>query len=173
MQDREMASTLTDNCSFFPSEWQCKSCTVVNQGSSVLCEVCERPRLATRPPVAPAFSSSNSPSANVHGQVCVEPQPLFQHSVIFGHGSFCSLPQWICQFCTFDNTRPTLVCEMCNLSCKPSTQQMSSPAKDPPQRKPRVTMDLRRQKMMKEDGLNLIHQIRVGLRSRLKFLIEY
>lgn len=40
-----------------PSEWQCKSCTVVNKASSVLCEVCERPRLATRPPV----TSSNPP----------------------------------------------------------------------------------------------------------------
>lgn len=43
-----------------PSEWQCKSCTVVNQGSSILCEVCERPRLATRPPVATAASSQGS-----------------------------------------------------------------------------------------------------------------
>lgn len=88
-----------------------------------------------------------------------------QRSAVFGHDSFWSLPQWVCQFCTFVNTKPTLVCEVCNLSCKDSAQQTAS-AKDPPQRKPRLNMDLRRQKMMKEDGLNLIHQIKVGpLRS--------
>lgn len=91
MQDREMASTLTDNCSFFPSEWQCKSCTVVNQGSSVLCEVCERPRLATRPPVAPAFSSSKSPSANAHGQVCWSLSPSFStaSSLVMAPSALC------------------------------------------------------------------------------------
>lgn len=157
-----MALILSDDFSFFPSEWQCKSCTVMNQGSSVLCEVCERPRLATRPPVAPEFSSFRSPSATTHRQVWVEPSCPFQRSIVFGHDCFWSLPQWICQFCTFVNTRPTLVCEMCNLSCKDSAQQTASSTKDPPQRKPRLNEDLRRQKMMKEDGLSLIHQIRVG-----------
>lgn len=57
------------------SEWQCKSCTVMNQGSSVLCEVCERPRLATRPPVAPEVPHLKSPT-NAHRQVCVASSPL-------------------------------------------------------------------------------------------------
>uniref|UniRef100_H3CTG2 Ring finger protein 31 n=1 Tax=Tetraodon nigroviridis TaxID=99883 RepID=H3CTG2_TETNG len=133
-----------------PSEWQCKSCTVMNQGSSVLCEVCERPRLATRPPVAPEFSSLRSPPANTCGQP----------SVTFGPDSLWFLPQWVCRFCTFVNTRPVLVCEMCHLACKDSTQQTASSAKDPPQRKPSLNADLTRQKTMKEDGRNLIHQIR-------------
>ncbi|KAM9337319.1 E3 ubiquitin-protein ligase RNF31-like [Symphorus nematophorus] len=130
------------------TEWQCKSCTVVNQGSSILCEVCERPRLATRPPVAPALSSLGSPSDS---------------------GS-----KWMCQFCTFVNTKPSQVCEMCNLSGKDSPgvslpqslQQTPSSIKDQPQPgarpqpKPRVNLELKRQKTMKEDGLVLIHQIR-------------
>ncbi|XP_064331589.1 E3 ubiquitin-protein ligase RNF31 [Phalacrocorax carbo] len=33
--------------------WACASCTFVNAGPSVLCGVCERPRLARRPPPAP------------------------------------------------------------------------------------------------------------------------
>lgn len=89
---------------------------------------------------------------------------------------FLSLPQWMCQFCTFVNTKPTLVCEMCNLSCKDSTgvslphslQQTPSITKDQPQPgvkpqpMPRLNPELRRQAKMREDGLNLIHQIRVG-----------
>nr|XP_046226825.1 E3 ubiquitin-protein ligase RNF31-like [Scatophagus argus] len=129
------------------TEWQCKSCTVVNQGSSVLCEVCERPRLATRPPVAPAPSPGSVPDNRT---------------------------QWMCQFCTYVNTKPGPACEMCNLSCKDSTgvslaqslQQIPPNTKDQPQPgvrpqpMPRVNLELKRQKMMMEDGLSLIHQIR-------------
>lgn len=43
------------------SEWQCRSCTMVNAASSILCEVCERPRLATRPPVTPSHPPVNPP----------------------------------------------------------------------------------------------------------------
>ena len=42
----------------------------MNQGSSILCEVCERPRLATRPPVAPLLSSSGSQS-DINTKVCL------------------------------------------------------------------------------------------------------
>ncbi|XP_069735225.1 E3 ubiquitin-protein ligase RNF31 [Phaenicophaeus curvirostris] len=35
------------------SGWACASCTFLNPGPSVLCGVCERPRLARRPPPAP------------------------------------------------------------------------------------------------------------------------
>ncbi|KAM3593482.1 uncharacterized protein V6R79_013829 [Siganus canaliculatus] len=124
------------------AEWQCKSCTVVNQGSSILCEVCERPRLATRPPVTP-----------------LPPGPG-------------SAAQWMCPFCTFVNSRASPVCEMCNLSCKESSAaggslplSLQTPAVDPkaaarPQPKPRVNLELKRQRTMKEDGRSLIHQIR-------------
>ncbi|XP_044031747.1 E3 ubiquitin-protein ligase RNF31-like [Siniperca chuatsi] len=145
------ASTVQESLTSVPTspntEWQCKSCTVVNQGSSILCEVCERPRLATRPPVAPALSSPGSLSET----------------------------KWMCQFCTYVNTKPTLVCEMCNLSCKDdsaavslpqSLQQPLSSTKDQPQPgvrpqpKPRINLELKRQNMMREDGLILIQQIR-------------
>ncbi|XP_054478483.1 E3 ubiquitin-protein ligase RNF31-like [Anoplopoma fimbria] len=130
------------------TEWQCQSCTVVNQGSSILCEVCERPRLATRPPVAPLPSSPGSLSD--------------------------SGTKWMCEFCTYVNTNPTVVCEMCNLSCKDSAgvslpqslQQTPSSAKEQPtlrvkpQPKPRVDVEVKRQKMMREDGLHLVQQIR-------------
>uniref|UniRef100_UPI003AAF2CF6 E3 ubiquitin-protein ligase RNF31-like n=1 Tax=Centroberyx gerrardi TaxID=166262 RepID=UPI003AAF2CF6 len=125
------------------TEWQCKSCTVVNQGSSVLCEVCERPRLATRPSVTPALSAPGS------------------------------LAEWTCQACTYANTKPTGVCEMCNTSKDPaavsvpqSLLQPHSPTKEPsqlavmPQPKPRFNLELKRQKLMREDGLKLINQIR-------------
>ncbi|XP_040921571.1 E3 ubiquitin-protein ligase RNF31-like [Toxotes jaculatrix] len=146
------ASTVQESPMSVPTspntEWQCKSCTVVNQGSSILCIVCERPRLATRPPVAPV--SSNPGSLSDAGS------------------------KWTCQFCTYVNTKPTGVCEMCNLSCKDSPgdllpqslQQTPSITTDQPQPgakpqpKPRVHMELKRQKRMREDGLNLIHQIR-------------
>ncbi|XP_029313367.1 E3 ubiquitin-protein ligase RNF31 isoform X2 [Cottoperca gobio] len=146
------ASTVQESLGSVPTspntEWQCKSCTVVNQGSSILCEVCERPRLATRPPVPPVLSSPGSlPDSGT---------------------------KWMCQFCTYVNTHPIVVCEMCNLSCKDSAgfslprslQQPPSSTKEKPKvgvkptPKPRVDVEEKRQKMMREDGLNLLQQIR-------------
>lgn len=42
-------------------DWHCKSCTMVNAANSILCEVCERPRLATRPPATPSHKPANPP----------------------------------------------------------------------------------------------------------------
>lgn len=87
-QDNNGNPALSDTLSDL-SEWQCKSCTVMNQGSSVLCDVCERPRLATRPLVAPDVSHLKSLCANTHRQVCVASSPLStQHR--FGHDSLVS-----------------------------------------------------------------------------------
>ncbi|XP_017269594.1 E3 ubiquitin-protein ligase RNF31 isoform X2 [Kryptolebias marmoratus] len=121
------------------SEWQCKSCTVLNQGSSILCQVCERPRLATRPPVISKPGSVSDSGG-----------------------------KWTCQFCTFVNTQPSPVCEMCSLSCKDSSgvslpqplHQVPPVTKVQPLPKPRVNLELKRQKTMRDDGLKLIHQIR-------------
>ncbi|XP_024135802.1 E3 ubiquitin-protein ligase RNF31 isoform X1 [Oryzias melastigma] len=143
VQDGSMAAPMSPN-----AEWQCKSCTVLNQGSSILCEVCERPRLATRPPVPSVLTSP-------------------------GLVSDCKA-KWTCQFCTFVNIRPSALCEMCGLSCKDSAavslpqslhQTAPVPKEAPcpevkPQPKPRVNMELNRQKKMMEDGLALIQQIR-------------
>ncbi|KAM6908817.1 E3 ubiquitin-protein ligase RNF31-like isoform 1-T1 [Lycodopsis pacificus] len=142
------ASAAQENPTSVPTspntEWQCKSCTVVNQGSSILCEVCERPRLATRPSVASLPPGPGSTSA--------------------------SAAKWMCQFCTYMNTNPTAVCEMCNLSCKDSAgdslplslQQNPSGTKEQPRTQPRPGGDVeaKRQKMMREDGLRLVQQIR-------------
>ncbi|XP_018589493.1 E3 ubiquitin-protein ligase RNF31 isoform X2 [Scleropages formosus] len=135
------------------TEWQCKSCTVVNAGSSVLCEVCERPRLATRPPVSPVYS---------------------------GHATLESLKeadgQWVCQFCTFVNLNPAPLCEMCDLprpEPAPTPRKLlpQSPIKDVPLSpiKPKVTLaedpDVKRQKLMREQGLKLVQLIREGERN--------
>ncbi|TRY84124.1 hypothetical protein DNTS_026030 [Danionella cerebrum] len=129
------------------SEWQCKSCTVVNAGSSILCEVCERPRLATRPPVTP---SRPTPCAT---------------------GRLES--QWICQFCTYANKTPAIVCNMCCLArsqpvTSPSKPLPLSPIKDIPAVSAAPTTipveepDMKRQRLMKEEGLKLINLIREG-----------
>ncbi|KAI7809639.1 E3 ubiquitin-protein ligase RNF31 isoform X2 [Triplophysa rosa] len=129
------------------SEWQCKSCTVVNAGSSILCEVCERPRLATRPPVAPS-----RPAPTTTG-------PMDS--------------QWVCLFCTYVNQTPSAVCEMCYLSKSdhapyPSKPLPVSPVKNittvlaTPKVTPTEDPDLKRQRLMKEEGIKLIQLIREG-----------
>lgn len=83
--------------------------------------------------------------------------------------------KWTCQFCTFLNTKPGAVCEMCNLQCKDSGDSLPQSLQQPPscprsrpqlvvkpQPKPRLNVDLKRQNTMKKDGLSLIQQIRVG-----------
>uniref|UniRef100_A0AAY4A234 RBR-type E3 ubiquitin transferase n=1 Tax=Denticeps clupeoides TaxID=299321 RepID=A0AAY4A234_9TELE len=134
------------------SEWQCKSCTVVNSASSVLCEVCERPRLATRPPTS--FRKSHSAVNFV----------LSHHALL----------QWVCQFCTYVNHTPSSVCEICDLTRAepgppPTSLKTPSPIKEvstPLSDKPKAThtddLDLKRQKLMKEEGLKLIQLIREG-----------
>uniref|UniRef100_A0A671VKC9 Potassium voltage-gated channel subfamily B member 2-like n=1 Tax=Sparus aurata TaxID=8175 RepID=A0A671VKC9_SPAAU len=127
------------------SEWQCRSCTMVNAASSILCEVCERPRLATRPPVTPdSLSLSLSLSA-----------------------------KWVCQFCTYLNYSPATVCEMCDLArpepaALPAKLRPPSPVRRVPalpiKSKEPASEDLDscRQKLMKEEGLKLIQLIRDG-----------
>uniref|UniRef100_A0A673XZW6 E3 ubiquitin-protein ligase RNF31-like n=1 Tax=Salmo trutta TaxID=8032 RepID=A0A673XZW6_SALTR len=155
---------------FTITEWQCKSCTVVNTGSSILCEVCERPRLATKPPATPThpLPTPNRPAAPVLGmpgdpdsQVKLQILPSSKQSV------------WVCQFCTYVNYTPASVCEMCDLprpepakmpvKLHPPSQVKRVPVlsvkpKDPPMEDP----DLRRQKLMREEGLKLIELIRDG-----------
>ncbi|XP_060761598.1 E3 ubiquitin-protein ligase RNF31 [Neoarius graeffei] len=134
-EDPPQPSTIT--------EWQCKSCTVVNSGSSILCEVCDRPRLATRPPVTPS-------------------RPTPAPAALFDTG------QWICQFCTYANHTPSLRCEMCDLARSdpapsPSKPLPPSPIKDfSPKNPPVEDPDLKRQRLMREEGLKLIKLIREG-----------
>uniref|UniRef100_A0A672GYE2 Uncharacterized protein n=1 Tax=Salarias fasciatus TaxID=181472 RepID=A0A672GYE2_SALFA len=70
--------------------WSCFAASFNGASGSILCEVCERPRLATRPTSPLTVTPPVSP------------------------------PQWTCHFCTYLNTKPSAACEMCNLSCKES-----------------------------------------------------
>lgn len=135
--------------------WECRSCTVVNPGSSVLCTVCERPRLATRPSITPQ-------------------RPRFPPTIASPSHLEANENQWECVHCTFANTRPTEVCEMCNLPReKPSRTQKPLPLlpsnnknntnapADKPVPKPR-TLQYQAQKNMKEEGQKLMNHIREG-----------
>uniref|UniRef100_A0A3P8U355 Uncharacterized protein n=1 Tax=Amphiprion percula TaxID=161767 RepID=A0A3P8U355_AMPPE len=124
----------------------CKSCTMVNAASSILCEVCERPRLATRPPVTPSHPPVTPPRP---------PAP------------------WVCQFCTYLNYSPATVCEMCDLARpEPAPLPVKLRPPSPVRRVPALPikpkevapadLDTWRQKLMKEEGLKLIQLIRDG-----------
>uniref|UniRef100_A0A4W6DUP9 Ring finger protein 31 n=1 Tax=Lates calcarifer TaxID=8187 RepID=A0A4W6DUP9_LATCA len=143
------------NVSF--SEWQCKSCTMVNAASSILCEVCERPRLATRPPVTPSHPPITPPRP---------PAP-----VLGMPGDPDS--QWVCQFCTYLNYSPATVCEMCDLARpEPAPLPVKLRPPSPVRRVPALPikpkepapedLDSWRQRLMKEEGLKLIQLIRDG-----------
>ncbi|XP_062843999.1 E3 ubiquitin-protein ligase RNF31 isoform X2 [Trichomycterus rosablanca] len=125
------------------TEWQCRSCTVVNAASSILCEVCERPRLATRPPATP---SRPSPPAAVP----------------------CDSGQWICQVCTYANQTASSSCEMCEMARADSTLSPSKPLPPSPNKDltPATPLtedpEVKRQRVMKEEGLKLIKLIREG-----------
>uniref|UniRef100_A0A3Q0SMN5 Uncharacterized protein n=1 Tax=Amphilophus citrinellus TaxID=61819 RepID=A0A3Q0SMN5_AMPCI len=123
---------------------ECKSCTVVNQGSSILCEVCERPRLATRPQVSAEMSSLRSDSKVGLLLLITGPPYLLgcTDKTCFTYFP-CFLLQWTCQFCTYVNNKPSSVCEICSMSPKDS-----------------VNLELKRQNTMKEDGLSLVRHIR-------------
>ncbi|XP_035287061.1 E3 ubiquitin-protein ligase RNF31 [Anguilla anguilla] len=132
------------------TEWQCRSCTVVNAGSSILCEVCERPRLATRPPPMPVRPAPPTPE---------QPRDL---------GT-----QWVCQFCTYANSAlSSSVCEMCDLprpdpapmpaKLPPSPVEELPPSPVKPPAPPPEDPDVKRQKLMREEGQRLIQLIREG-----------
>ncbi|XP_062377874.1 interferon regulatory factor 9 [Sardina pilchardus] len=132
------------------SEWQCRSCTVVNPGGSVLCTVCERPRLATRPSVSPSRPLPAPPTTTTP-------------PVLLGEN------EWMCEHCTFANSSPSGVCEMCNLPRQeprkshkplPLTPNNTNTTASKPKPKPR-SMHLQMQKM-KEEGQKLVSHIREG-----------
>ncbi|KAM7401442.1 hypothetical protein PAMA_005581 [Pampus argenteus] len=139
------------------TEWQCKSCTMLNTASSILCEVCERPRLATRPPVTPSHPPITPPRP---------PAP-----VLGMPGDPDS--QWVCQFCTYLNYSPAVVCEMCDLARpEPAPLPVKLRPPSPVRRVPALPikpkeptpedLDFWRQRLMKEEGLKLIQLIRDG-----------
>ncbi|XP_061086290.1 E3 ubiquitin-protein ligase RNF31-like, partial [Conger conger] len=129
------------------AEWRCKTCTVINTGSSVLCSVCERPRLAHPQPVDEA---PTPPALPVPGT----PEN-----------------QWRCQQCTFINAARDAACEMCTLP-RSGDANPQPPAPVPPVAPVTPVTPVTPvapvapvapwQNSMRKEGLKLIQHIRDG-----------
>ncbi|KAJ3611852.1 hypothetical protein NHX12_021865 [Muraenolepis orangiensis] len=127
------------------AEWQCKCCTMINKGCSVLCGACDRPRLATLPNVitspraTPTMVGGCSSQFSKGAWSCLK-APCF--TARCEAGLSIGLPDnlWICQSCTYQNSVPSL-----------------SPAKDPPQT---LKPDNQKRQANREDSLRLIKHIK-------------
>ncbi|XP_032653983.2 E3 ubiquitin-protein ligase RNF31-like, partial [Chelonoidis abingdonii] len=122
--------------------WACQTCTFLNTGPTVLCAVCERPRLAGRPCAPDPQHPPDGP-----------PVPMQAKGA----------PGWQCEHCTFWNQLPGRVCEVCN-----RTSQLGGPPQEEkgPRRpgKPHPLspeeVERRRQEKLREDGMKLVAMIR-------------
>uniref|UniRef100_A0A8C7PCE1 RBR-type E3 ubiquitin transferase n=1 Tax=Oncorhynchus mykiss TaxID=8022 RepID=A0A8C7PCE1_ONCMY len=152
------SSKMRKNHSSSLLSWHCTHCTRVNSNQDILCETCERPRLASSGSAKDEFPQPFTITVSKLMQM-ISSSPI--------------LLQWMCQFCTYINYTPASVCEMCDLprpeptkmrvKLHPPSQVKKVPVlsvkpKDPPMEDP----DLRRQKLMREEGLKLIQLIRDG-----------
>uniref|UniRef100_A0A669D3E9 Uncharacterized protein n=1 Tax=Oreochromis niloticus TaxID=8128 RepID=A0A669D3E9_ORENI len=153
-------TAVTSSSSSKNRKWQCKSCTMVNAASSILCEVCERPRLATRPPVTLSHPPITPPRP---------PAPVLGMPGDPDSQVRC----WVCQFCTYLNYSPAMVCEMCDLARpEPAPLPVKLRPPSPVRRVPALPikpkepapedLDSWRQNLIKEEGLKLIQLIRHG-----------
>ncbi|XP_043914761.1 E3 ubiquitin-protein ligase RNF31 isoform X2 [Protopterus annectens] len=75
-------------------KWSCQTCTFENEPSAVLCEACKRPRLSGKP----SFREPKTMNLPVV-QPCSSEKP--------DEG-------WHCQHCTYWNSKPGRICEVCN-----------------------------------------------------------
>lgn len=93
----------------------------------------------------------------------------------------CVSLQWVCQFCTYLNYSPATMCEMCDLARPepaPLPVKLSPPS--PVRRVPALPIkpkepapeDCWRQRLMKEEGLKLIHLIRASHSVHLPFSMD-
>ncbi|XP_028649540.1 E3 ubiquitin-protein ligase RNF31-like [Erpetoichthys calabaricus] len=156
---------------FHVQEWSCQACTMLNSGSTVLCQACERPRLSSKP-LTPLYE---------------KPAETLPSDIKNG---------WSCSHCTFWNIKPGRICVMCDRTSQdtvlslpeslsfsqdnlatgkkqdlPSTLHSSS-KKTPPSRPAASSMsnafygqdeaDIQRQENMKTEGLKLVTMIREG-----------
>ncbi|KAJ8276887.1 hypothetical protein GJAV_G00069010 [Gymnothorax javanicus] len=125
------------------TEWQCRTCTMINSGTSVLCSICDRPRLADFPVELPEKSPSRVSETS--------PSPG---------------KQWTCQQCTYINSAPSTVCEVCDHPCFGTTHLATKPRPPSPPIYPVIPpmqdLDLMGQKAMREEGLRLVQHIREG-----------
>ncbi|XP_075346879.1 E3 ubiquitin-protein ligase RNF31 isoform X2 [Mycteria americana] len=117
--------------------WACASCTFLNPGPSVLCGVCERPRLARRPPPAP------------QGWQC-------PHCTYWNEGS-----GRVCEVCHRTGGTPTPP------PASPRPAATATPggpkrAGEPPAPSPSQEAERRRQERLREDGRRLVALVRAA-----------
>ncbi|KAK1790163.1 hypothetical protein P4O66_014085 [Electrophorus voltai] len=171
--------------------WQCSYCTTVNTLQQVLCETCERPRLAPaapsvqeeplQPPTITEWQCKSctvvNASSSILCEVCERPRLATRPPITPSRptpptaGMLDS--QWVCQFCTYANHTPSSRCEMCDLprsdpAPSPSKPLPPSPVKEfpslpvKPRAPPTEDPEAKRQRLMQEEGLALIQMIREG-----------
>ncbi|KAM9584622.1 LOW QUALITY PROTEIN: E3 ubiquitin-protein ligase RNF31 [Morphnus guianensis] len=135
--------------------WACASCTFLNPGPSVLCGVCERPRLARRPPPAPQTVPGGDPG--------VRPPPPPPAG-------------WQCPHCTYWNEGAGRVCDVCHrtgagtpppASPRPAAPTPGGgpprrPPEPPPALSPSQEAERRRQERLREDGRRLVALVRAA-----------
>ncbi|XP_029437829.1 E3 ubiquitin-protein ligase RNF31 isoform X2 [Rhinatrema bivittatum] len=141
--------------------WPCQACTFENEAAAVLCAMCDRPRLARKPSLPPG-----------EGQ---------QEDILLVGMLREEAGGWECAHCTFWNSRPGRVCQMCdrsrngtNSNAVPSTPGVNSAKeKGPDSRRlsapllslspaPCEDAERLRQERLREDGQQLVNMIRVG-----------
>ncbi|CAL8278660.1 unnamed protein product [Lota lota] len=124
------------------STWHCHHCSKVNSIRDVLCETCERPRLASsstateesQPTTITEWQCKSCTMVNAASsilcEVCERPRLATRPPVTPTHPAVTpprppapvlGMPgdpdnQWVCQFCTYLNYSPSTVCEMCDLA---------------------------------------------------------
>ncbi|XP_078501085.1 E3 ubiquitin-protein ligase RNF31 isoform X3 [Lissotriton helveticus] len=136
--------------------WCCQACTFENEGTAVLCVVCERPRLAGKP----SLTVPEPP-----------PQPLESSQLVTAPKEMYG---WDCERCTFWNTMPSSVCEMCNRTRAHGDNNQAQQEEEElkignrPDHLDVVSgkQEFNRQQKLRDDGAKLIKMIRVAGSSR-------
>ncbi|KAM6188354.1 E3 ubiquitin-protein ligase RNF31 [Sarcoramphus papa] len=124
--------------------WACASCTFLNPGPSVLCGVCERPRLARRPPPAP------------QGWQC-------PHCTYWNEGS-----GRVCDVCHRTGAGGGTPTPPPSASPRPAAATAGGPGRpgEPPAPPPALTpsqeAERRRQERLREDGRRLVALVRAA-----------
>ncbi|XP_078501084.1 E3 ubiquitin-protein ligase RNF31 isoform X2 [Lissotriton helveticus] len=131
--------------------WCCQACTFENEGTAVLCVVCERPRLAGKP----SLTVPEPP-----------PQPLESSQLVTAPKEMYG---WDCERCTFWNTMPSSVCEMCNRTRAHGDNNQAQQEEEElkignrPDHLDVVSgkQEFNRQQKLRDDGAKLIKMIRI------------